>query len=399
MANYLFMKKVAVFHWGSMTVHTFYLVEELKKQNIKVDLFIYTPHYSRNLSFDETLLNNIKETSVVFEFKPERKDIILLKLNKLLKTIGFHSSLLCINPLLPKKTMKILNQDNYDYLISIAQSSLYWLYKSAPKALNKILHYSLEIRKTTDREIQKNSCLYSLIRKEETILKKIGGLIIQDNDRAAALLNNNMDRKALKIICMPVSIPGNILPHKSSYLHVRLSIPKGKMIVLYFGMLFHDRKIDNLVEAFEKLKIKKYVLVLHGDDYSHLIKKDSSAVLATEGLLPFDEIHKLITSATIGIAFYDNATPNNRLTAFSSEKIARYAQAGVPFLAIKNDNYIRLRNEFLCCELIEDFSEIEGKLSLILENYEEYRQNCFVAYDKYFNLEKTIMPLAALINS
>ncbi len=392
------MKKIAVFHWGSMNINTFYFVEQLKKENIQVDLFIYTPHYAKFYSFDQTLLNTIQESSVVFEFKPGRKDIMFIKLNKLLKNIGLQSSLLCINPFLPQRTMKILEPDNYEFLISIAQSSLYWLYKSAPNALHKILHYSLEIRKITDPDIHKNSCVYALIKKEEAVLKKISGLIIQDNDRAAALLNNNLDGTKLQTIYMPVSIPGNLLQEKSTYIDYQLSIHKKKMIVLYFGMLFRDRKIDELVEMFEKQKTEQYVLVLHGDDYSHFIK-GSPSVLATKGLLPFEDIHKLITSATIGIAFYDNASPNNRLTAFSSEKIARYMQAGVPFLALKNDNYIRLQKEFLCCELIEEFSEIEEKLNLITQNYEAYRDNCFKAYTKYFNIENTIKPLAAMINS
>ena len=74
------MKKVAVFHWGQMTIHTFNLVEQLKKEHIEVDLFLYTPHYAKNLSFDEQLIKTIKRTSVVYEFKPERREILFLKL-------------------------------------------------------------------------------------------------------------------------------------------------------------------------------------------------------------------------------------------------------------------------------------------------------------------------------
>ena len=113
--------------------------------------------------------------------------------------------------------------------------------------------------------------------------------------------------------------------------------------------------------------------------------------------MEFHDLHLLMASATIGIALYDNGWPNTRFTAFSSEKIARYLQAGVPFIAFANESYFKLKNEFDCCELIHDTSELDRAIKGLLNNYEYYRENAFEAYNKYYNIENTIKPLTRFL--
>ncbi len=140
------------------------------------------------------------------------------------------------------------------------------------------------------------------------------------------------------------------------------------------------------------------VLVIHGPgDFSHIAK--SNKIKISNKLLDYKDLHLIISSATIGLAFYDNSWPNTRLTAFSSEKIARYLQAGVPFIAFKNESYISLKNEFDCCELINNVKELNNAIDKIVNNYDSYKDNCYKAYLKYYNIEHSIKPLLNYVSN
>lgn len=393
------MRKIAVFHWGQMSIHTYYMVEQLAMHHIRVVLYVYSPPYLNYNSFGYKLIEEIKQICEVVEIRARLIESFLIKLNRVSTFIRTRASVFCINPLLPARTRPLFRSGDYDALITVAHASLFWLFKLDRESLSKTLHYSLEIFTIHDPEISKTSCLYGLINSEKTLLQKVAGLIIQDESRANIIFPKAVRRQNQEIIYMPVSIPGRVATKKSSYLHQKLQIPTDKVIVLYFGAWIKERKINELVSVFSDLDSARFTLVLHGDDAFKKISGLHANVRISRELLPFNEIDEMVASAKIGIAFYDNGWPNTRLTAFSSEKIARYTKAGVPFLAIANDSYIKLQKEFFCCQLITNFSDIPGKLQLITADYERYSNECFKAYEKYYNVETTIKPLVQYIKS
>jgi glycosyltransferase involved in cell wall biosynthesis len=183
-----------------------------------------------------------------------------------------------------------------------------------------------------------------------------------------------------------------VIKERSQYLHQLFNIEPSTKILLYFGAVFQERKIDELVETFENSCDNNFELVIHGPgDFSHLDK--SKKIKLSNQLLDYDDLHLIINSASIGLALYDNGWPNTRLTAFASEKIARYLQAGVPFIAFENESYINLQNQFLCCELIERMDELSRAMNKIMSNYESYREFAYQAYSKYYRIEETVKPL------
>ncbi len=301
------------------------------------------------------------------------------------------------NPFLPFRTRKLYKAENYKYIITIQQFSLYWLYKTSPKSIEKVIHYSLEIQKITDPNIKKYSNEYAIIKQESKLLKYVKGLIIQDRLRAEALLHSNGLRKNLKIFYIPVSIPGDIIRSRSNYLYKKFGLSHEQKIILYFGAIYQERKIDDLINTFSKITNPDWVLIIHSSDkFLQDIPKVANIKISNL-LLEYDELHLIISSATIGIAFYDNSWPNTRLTAFSSEKIARYLQAGVPFIAFKNESYISLKNEFNCCELIENINDLKSAIKIIIEDFDNYMINCFKAYNKYYNIKYSLKPLSEFL--
>jgi len=393
------MQRVAVFNWGELSIHTYYLVQQLHKEGISIDLFIYTPNYAYTRSYLTVLLEELKEKINVIEIKAGRVESYVIKLNRVTNLFKSHSPIICINPFLPAKTKTKFNSSSYNHVITVKQSSLYWLYKTDPACLVKTIHYSLEIEKITDPVIAPRSCLAKLIKEEQTILPHVKALIIQDRPRAEALLNCTAEETPLKLVYIPVSVPGCTITFKENYLYRRLKIPTDKKIILYYGGIFQDRRVRELIEVGEDLSSNEFVLVMHGeDDFSGLIR-DKEKVKSSNEMVAYDQIYKVIASATIGIAFYDNGWPNTRLTAFSSEKVARYLQAGVPFIAYRNESYLKLQAEFMCCELVEELKELEGAINKIMVNYNDYRRQSYEAYEKYYNIESNIKPLVNFIQS
>lgn len=393
------MKKIAVFHWGQISIHTYYLVEQLSKEDLSVVLYLYTPTYANKQPFLSILVDKLKEMVNVIEIKCTKTEARLISATRIGMLLRRPWGTLCINPFLPGKTRQRFNARDFDHCITVNQSSLYWLYKTDAGALAKNVHYSLEVERAEDVNITKYACPYKLIREEARLLPKVAALMIQDNDRAIALCRAIDGDTWPRTIHFPVSVSGDIIEEKSNYLHEQLNIPAHKKIILYFGAVYRDRLIEEMIEACEQMNSNDYVFVIHGaGDFGHLIHQHDK-VKASNLMVHYHEITPIIASASVGFAIYDNGIDNNKLTAFSSEKISRYLQAGVPFIALRNDNYLRLQNEFKCCILIDDFSEVEAAVHTIEQNIEAYRQAAFAAYEKYFKIENSIRPLVALLTN
>jgi hypothetical protein len=392
------MKRVAIFHWGELSIHAYYLAAALKQQNISIDLYLYSPREAYKRNFLINLLKKVKNEINTIEFKCSFIESCLIKLNRISALFGRQLPALFTNPFLPVKTRRRFKNTSYNYIITIGQTSLYWLYKTDKQSLQKTFHYSLEIQKTSDPDFI-TPPFASILNWEMKLLKKIKGLIIQDAFRAEALLNCKIENSNLIFFFLPVSILGKRIKRGSNYLFKNLNIPKEKKILLYFGALYTERYIGKISETFNKQLNNSWVLVLHGPHNFSGIIIDETKIKASHNLLDYDAVHLITSSATIGLAIYDNSWANTRFTAFSSEKIARYLQAGVPFIAFENESYLKLKNEFNCCALINHISDLSAAMEAIMEEYESYRANCFKAFDKYYNIQNSILPLTYFINN
>ena len=384
--------------WGEISLHAYYIAKQLNKESIQIDFYLYTPNYAYKYKHSRNLFSNFKKSEInIIEIKCTRFEAQLIKLYRITEFLKFPLLIFFSNLLLPNRTSKVFNSNKYKFIITISHLSLYWLFKTEPNSLKKTLHYSLEVFKTTDPGIYRHTWLYAIIKMESKLLLLVKGLIIQDKLRAETLLKRNQ-LKDLNIIYFPVSIPGNKIRNDSDYLCKMLGFNVDKKIILYFGADYKERKLEELITTFSEIKNQELVLVIHGAGELPHIKKPEN-VRFSNLLVDYDDIHEIISSATIGIALYDNSWPNTRYTAFSSEKIARYLQSGIPFIALQNESYDNLKNEFNCCELIEDTNELESAINIIMNDYDNYRMHCYDAYEKYYKIENTIKPLVKYLLS
>jgi len=112
-------------------------------------------------------------------------------------------------------------------------------------------------------------------------------------------------------------------------------------------------------------------------------------LLSTE-LVPDSQVPEIVASATIGICLYRDTCANDRLTAFSSEKVALYLRAGLPLIAPDNESYRGLMTSYPCGVLIRDMKEIPQAVERIMERYSFYRNNALSAYSNLYEYGKNI---------
>lgn len=275
--------------------------------------------------------------------------------------------------------------NRYEWVIGIEKIGLLCACHLWEKYKIPYLYYSLELY-LEDHEgymQQKNAVL---IRNAEKYAHRFASAtIVQDELRCNALYEANQICEQ-KSIYIPVSIREQYSSQKNRFFHEKFNLPQDSKVLLYFGMFAEARYIEELIKESKRLP-PNYCLILHGwgnPDYINYLKSLSDSVFFSERIVDIEDFPLLVSSADIGIAFYDHRCLNNKLTAFASEKIAYYVQSGLPFIAFNNESYRVLRNAFKCCELIEDISAMSSAIAKIEVEYKEYQNACLSAYSKYY---------------
>lgn len=126
------------------------------------------------------------------------------------------------------------------------------------------------------------------------------------------------------------------------YLHNLLSIGSNKKILLWIGRLKPESFLISLINALHLID-EEYVLVIHARDgnFSSEIKKiltscdNLDRVFLSTKSVPYSDINKIIQSAYIGFSAFEDVNINSRWIGYSSGKLNRFLQLGVPCVVTK----------------------------------------------------------------
>jgi glycosyltransferase involved in cell wall biosynthesis len=275
----------------------------------------------------------------------------------------------------------------------VEKKGLIWAGRLAEIVKLPHLYYSLELYLEDVPAFAGNKGFPILRREEIRYHRASQATIIQDKSRADALLRGSGMEKT-DLLYLPVSPVGEENKNRSSLLYEQNEIPLDKKLILYFGMIAGDRRCFEVANAASRLKEDR-LMVFHGfgplRDISRLrSRKRYPNIVLSLRQVPQAAIKDIISSATIGLVLYENSCDNDRLTAFSSEKIALYLQSGIPIIAFDIGNYRDLTDAYRCGELIRDVRELPEAVEKILADYDRYRERAFAAfrelyrYDNYF---------------
>lgn len=161
--------------------------------------------------------------------------------------------------------------------------------------------------------------------------------------------------------------------------------------LLYLGMLRRSRFVQTLIEAAPALPADME-LHLHGplaaEEAKHLLADPlPDRLRITTDMLKESELSALVAQAEIGLALYRRDYPNDRHTAYSSQKIALYLRAGVPIIAFRSETYEDLIQRYRCGEMIDTMDELPEAISRIRSSHSEYCHAARRAFEEIYNLD------------
>jgi len=267
-------------------------------------------------------------------------------------------------------------------LVGVEKLGLIWAAEVSRATGVPFAYYSLELY-TREHPVSTRSARVRRIKWFEALSHRAAaGTIIQDELRARVLLADN-GVTATQLMLLPVSVPGPARASRTRYLHELLSLQDGAKVVLQLGQIVEGRLSVALARTAQSFP-PACVLVMHGpgdpSSLAAVAEADGddrvalSPELVSEGRLP-----ELVASADVGLVFYSDEFVNDRLTARSSEKLARFLRSGVPVVAFAYPGYEVLR-DYECGVLIDDLLELPVAVATILARRQIFSENalrCF----------------------
>lgn len=289
-------------------------------------------------------------------------------------------------------------------LIGVEKRGLVWAGRVAERLGLPLVYLNLELYVDDFvRDVLKQDVEFRRLRQAERHYhRRAVATIVQDEDRAARLFHDNgIASAASKVLHVPCGALGGIRDAESKWLHEQLGLPREQRLMLYFGQIHEQRYSLALAEAAQQFP-PDWTLVLHGwgpsETFERVREIDRAArVRISRDLVPPDRIHDIVASATAGFALYAPTPWNDQLTACASEKMAYYAQCGVPFVAFDYPNYRKILDDTPWGELIDDVREIPAALGRIVANHAAMRQQAFRAFSRYYDFARRFEPVVAMI--
>ena len=399
--------------------HTLNAATLFARAGYEVDIFLYKTHnyvdYSQPGSEKGVYLHDLtplgKRCPPVFnreplacadekEIKTKKKVSLFRRFIRLARFIyvpwfKFRDGYPVIPFNLTRRALRILGKGNYRCVIGVEKRGLIWASRVAARLDVPYLYHSLELFTSDFQQVFfKNSLSFRHILSCEAQAHR-GALatIIQDEDRARVLFaENGVILTKHNALYVPVGTMGAVVRDHSDFISSRFGIPSTHCVIQYFGEISRARFCDDLAKVAQQFP-SNWVLVMHGQqippDFGNTILKLDVKHKVVLSLDPVDDacLAKVVSAADIGLAFYSPRTLNEQLTAFSSEKVALYAQCGVPCVAFDYPGFRKLATEEGCGIVIKDLDELPAAIKTIMANYNSYRENAFRAFDKYYRYD------------
>jgi glycosyltransferase involved in cell wall biosynthesis len=304
------------------------------------------------------------------------------------------------------RAVRLMAGKDYRYLIGVEKKGLIWAGQVAERLSVPFLYYNLELYvEDFGRLFRKGSRDFKCLRRVECKYhRRAAGTIIQDPERASVLLRDNgLSFSRSPTYYVPVSVLGGLFQQPSNFLRDTLKLPVDCKLVLYFGQICEDRyclKVAELAQEFPE----DWLLVMHGWPDSPVVLDKIKAVdqrgrvvLSLE-MVPAEEIQHLIASADVGLALYDGKIQNDKLTAYSSEKVALYLQCGLPFVAFDFPGYRELAERDRCAATITSLPGLPRAIQTILAAQAEYRAGAYQAFLKHYDYRSNFVQVLAGID-
>jgi hypothetical protein len=292
-----------------------------------------------------------------------------------------------------EKSKQMIEAKRYTAFIGMEKVGLIWAGMLADIFNVPYLYHSLELY-NSDHPLWGQERFNPLLQQESYYHQRASATIIQDESRKNIIFSDHQITNG-----NPLYVTISILDDAKTqtnihFWHNTFNIPLHKKIVLMFSLIGPNRYCKELVEASQTLD-DGYQVIIHGplleDSYYDELQQaniDKKVIISTE-IYKDDLLPEIMASANIGLVCYKYYPINDRLTVYSSEKIARYLQAGLPIITFDYDEYINMLNSFHCGQYISpSFENLSTALNEINSHYSQYKRNARYAYEQSYEFRK-----------
>lgn len=300
----------------------------------------------------------------------------------------------------PKTDIKInIAVDIYG---GIAALIAYFLFKQNYLFLSLELHEPEYIFKGASR---------SLTRLAKLACQKSRGLIIQDEDRFKTFCQYYG--------CQPERVfylPNSTLAapeyetNQKNYFREKFNLSEKEYphLILQAGMISDAVYSFALAKAFTE--IENCALIFHerqlrretDPDIQALRQINSKNLFLSLAPLPYNEVDKIFTAPTIGLAFYADIGNNFSQISMASGKLPQYLKWGKPILVNDLPSLSQLVEKYQCGIVIKnpaDGKEIKTAIEQILSNYTYYSRNAKACFAAEFDFSKKMQPILDYIKT
>jgi len=282
---------------------------------------------------------------------------------------------------------KKLSDYSYVYFMPIECKSLLCLNHINDK--NKIIYYNMELLDWEDEDRYKQT----LKKLEYQMISELSNAVIPSPRRAELFAKIN-DFDLSKIFILPVASMGDPIRARSKYFRELFGIPDDWKIVVYSGNIAPWAKCLEIIQSVKDWP-DGYALVMHTWNksvvgtryYNEMINEARGLpVYFSSEYITYDDLAVALSSADIGVMFYEEIDDNFTEILFSSNKFGEYLKAG---LAIICSEFVSLKDfvEERSIGAAISIRELPRAVRLIGEKIEILRENAHACYEEQLRFE------------
>ncbi len=380
---------------SSMVINS---IELFAQKGLSVD--IYTNHKNLSRSPIEFRSPNINihvynDRSIhillkVYRFIIRKTDNFLLALSRLLP-ISLFLILFFPHIYLFSKWLKnkISNMD-YAFIIPVEYSSLVPVEFVQQK--EKIIYFNMELMDWAKASVLiHNKLIWKTLEFRE--INQLSNVVLPSETRAKVFAKIN-HFSFDKLMILPVTSMGEPISIKSRFFRDRFGISEEKKIVIYSGNLKPWALCAEIVDSVEKWP-SDYALIMHTwntkimqTPYVEKLKEKAKGlpVYFSNEYIEYDQLAKTLSSADIGLAFYEDIDKNFNEILYSSNKIGEYLKAG---LAVICSDFLEL-NKFVSKNQIGSaipLDKLPDTLKNIQTRIDTYKKNAIACYQNNYRFD------------
>ena len=264
------------------------------------------------------------------------------------------------------------------------------------KEKEKIIYYNMELL-----DWRAKNHLYAYINKiygvknlEYRMIKNLSHVVIQSPHRAKLFSKiNHFDMN--KIHILPVASIGEPVIDRSDYFRELFSIPSNSKIVVYAGNFMPWAQCLEIIQNVKEWP-EGYALVMHTWNkaalrtpyYQEMRKRaEGWPVYFSTEYIDYDEMATVLSSADVGLLFYEPIDANFTEILFSSNKLSEYLKAGLPVICSDYPSLKDFVQENAIGTAISSIDDLPGVLLSFREQINVLRENAFACYQRKLRFE------------